>query len=165
MVYWIVIPGLALAALVQATFIPLIAIGGFKIDLPLLLVVSWGLLGAPGQAAIWGLITGLFLDLLSGLPFGTQTFALTSIGLLLGLTQTTIFQTNLLLPPAAAFVATCAYDLVVLAVLSTLGWAIQLDDYALRVILPTAILNMLALPIVYFPLQRLYHLWNPRVQW
>ncbi len=156
---------LALAAILQATFVPLVTIGGFKVDLPLLIVVSWGLLGAPGQAAVWGLIAGLFLDLLSGLPFGTQTFALTSIGLLLGLTQTTIFRTNLLLPPAAAFVATFAYDLVVLAVLSTLGWTIPWNDYALRVILPTAILNTIALPIVYFPLQRLYHLWNPRVEW
>ncbi len=165
MIYWFVVPALALAAILQATFVPLLAIGGFKVDLPLLIVVAWGLLGAPGQAAVWGLLAGLFLDLLSGLPFGTQTLALTSIGLLLGLTQTTIFRTNLILPPAAAFAATFAYNIVILAILNTLGWAIQWDDYALRVILPTAILNMLALPLVYFPLQRLYHRWYPRVEW
>ncbi len=165
MFYWVLIPALALAAIVQATIVPLLAIGGFKVDLPLLIVVSWGLLGAPGQAAVWGMLAGLFLDLLSGLPFGTQTFALASIGLLLGLTQTTIFHTNLILPPAAAFAATFAYNIIVLAVLSTLGWVIQWDEYVLRVMLPTAILNTIALPLVYFPLQRLYHRINPQVEW
>ncbi len=165
MVYWVLVPALAFAAVLQVTLVPLLAIGGFKVDLPLLIVVSWGLLGAPGQAAVWGLTAGLFLDLLSGLPFGTQTFALASIGLLLGLTQTTIFQTNLILPPAAMFAATFAYNIIILAVLSTLGWAIQWDEYALRVILPTAILNTIALPAVYFPLQRLYHRTNPQVEW
>ncbi len=144
---------------------PLLAIGGWKIDLPLLIIVSWGLLSVPGEAGLWGFIAGVFLDLLSGLPFGTQTLALTSIGLLMGLTQTTIFTTNVILPPAAILMATIGYDVLILAIVSTLGAPIQWNDYVIYRILPTAILNTFALPLVYFPLLRLRRQVYPQIEW
>ncbi len=165
MSYWLLIPLLGIIAILQVTLVPLVALGGFKIDLPLLMVVAWGLLSLPGEAAIWGFIAGIFLDLFSGLPFGLQTISLTSIGLLMGLAQTTIFHSNVILPPAATIVATFVYNVLMLAILSTLGWQIAWSDYLLRVTLPTAILNMVALPIAYFPLQRLYRRLRPRVEW
>jgi rod shape-determining protein MreD len=165
MTLWLLIPLLGIVAVVQAALVPLLAIGGFKVDLPLMLVVSWGLVSLPGEAAIWGFIAGIFLDLFSGLPFGTQTFALTTIGLLMGLVQTTIFRTNVVLPPAAISLATLAYDVLILAVLSTLGWQIGWSDYLVHVMLPTAILNTIALPVAYFPLQRLHRQLRPQVEW
>ncbi len=165
MSYWIIVPALGLSAFLQATLMPLLAIGGGKIDLPLLVVVSWGLLSLPGEAALWGFVAGIFLDLLSGLPFGTQTLALTAIGLLMGLTQTTIFTTNVILPPAAILVATLAYDVLILAMMSTLGTPVQWNDYLIFRILPTALFNTLALPLVYFPLLRLHRHAYPRIEW
>lgn len=165
MTYWLLILSLALVAIVQATLVPLIAIGGFKLDLALMLVVAWGLLSAPGAAAVWGFIAGIFLDLVSGLPFGTQTFALTSIGLLMGPAQTTISRSNVVLPPAAMLVATLIYNILILGILSLLNWPIPWSDYLLRVTLPTAILNTIALPLVYFPLQWLQRRLHPQVEW
>ena len=165
MTLWVLIPFLGLVAVLQATIVPLVAIAGFKIDLPLLLVVAWGLLSLPGEAAVWGFIAGIFLDLTSGLPFGTQTIALTSIGLLMGLAQTTIFHSNIILPPAAVMLATLGYHVIILGILSTIGWQIPWNDYLLRVTLPTAILNTIALPITYFPLQRLNRRLRPQVEW
>jgi rod shape-determining protein MreD len=156
---------LGLSAFLQATLVPLLAIGGWKIDLPLLIVVAWGLVTVPGEAGLWGFIAGVFLDLFSGLPYGTQTFALTTIGLLMGLTQTTIFATNVILPPAAMLLATIAYDILILAVISTLGTPVQWNDYMLYRILPTAVLNTFALPLVYFPLRRLYQFAYPQIEW
>jgi rod shape-determining protein MreD len=165
MTRWLLIPFLALVAIVQVTLLPLIAIAGFKLDLALMIVVTWGLLSAPGEAAAWGLIAGLFLDLVSGLPFGTQTLALTGIGLLMGLVQTIIFRSNVVVPPAAMVVATFAYNVLILGILSTLGWPINWSVYLLRVTLPTTILNTIALPLVYFPLQWLYRRLHPQVEW
>ncbi len=165
MSYWLAIPFLGLSALLQATLVPLLAVGGYKVDAPLLLVVSWGLLSMPGDAAVWGFAAGVFLDLVSGLPFGTQTFALTCIGLLLGVTQSEIFGTNILLPPAAMLVSTVLYNVLILAILSTLGWPINWAEYLVRVTLPSALLNTLALPLAYFPLQRLYRRLHPQVEW
>ncbi len=162
---WLLIPMLGLVAVVQTALVPLVSLGGIKIDLPLMVVVAWGLTSLPGDAAIWGFIAGAFLDLVSGMPFGTQTFALTIIGLLLGIVQTTIFRTNVILPPAAMALSTLAYNVLVLAVLSTLGWQIAWGNYLVRVTLPAAILNTIALPIAYFPLRRLYRYLRPQVEW
>lgn len=165
MTYWLLIPLFGLLAVLQATLVPLVAIGGFKVDLPLLVVVAWGLLSAPGEAALWGLLIGAFLDITSGLPFGTQTLALGAIGLLMGLVQSTIFHSNVILPPAAMVLATIGYNLLVLAILYTLNWQITWTDYVIRIILPSALLNTLALPIVYFPLQRLHRMFYPKIEW
>ncbi len=165
MTYWLLIPFLGLIALFQSTLVPLFAIGGLKIDLPLMIIVSWGLLSAPGDAAIWGFIIGIFLDVFSGLPFGTTAIAMTAIGLLMGLAQSALFRSNLILPPASAVIATFAYDLLILAIVYTLGWPVNWNDQLIRVILPTSILNGLTLPITYFPLQRLHHRLNPQVEW
>ncbi len=165
MTYWLVVPFLALVAVLQTTVVPLVTIVGYKVDLPLLVIVTWGLLSAPGEAAIWGFIAGLFLDLTSGLPFGTQTIALTGTGLLMSLAQTTIFRSNVILPPAATALATVGYDVLILAILNTMGWQIAWSDYMLYIVLPTALLNTATLPIAYFPLQRLYRRLRPRVEW
>ncbi len=164
MSYWLIIPALGLSAFLQATVVPLLSIGGWKIDLPLIIIVSWGLLTVPGEAGLWGFIAGVFLDLFSGFPYGTQTIALTTIGLLMGLSQTTIFTTNLVLPPVAMLLATCGYDLLILAIASTAGTPIQWNDYALWRILPSAVLNSIALLLVYFPLQRLYRYVYPQIE-
>lgn len=162
---WFLIPLLGLVAVAQTTLVPLFSLEGLKLDLPLMVVVAWGLTSLPGEAAIWGFIAGAFLDLVSGMPFGTQTFALTVIGLLLGLVQTTIFRSNVILPPVAIALSTVAYNLLVLAVLSTVGWQIAWANYLVRITLPTALFNTIALPITYFPLRRLYRRLHPQVEW
>ena len=153
MSYWIVVPFLMFIALAQATVMPWLSIAGVKIDLALALVVAWGLLGPPGDAAIWGFVAGILLDLISGLPFGAQTLALTAIGGFLSLPLLDEFRGNLLVPPAAIVLATLVYNVFILTILSALGWQVSWDDYLVRLTLPAAIFNMLALPFLYFPLQ------------
>ncbi len=97
---WVLVPALVLAAIAQIAWLPALSVWGFKIDLALVLVVVWGLLGPIGQAAQWGFILGLVLDLASGLPFGIHTLTLTLIGLGVGWSQTTFFRGNLDRPAA-----------------------------------------------------------------
>lgn len=150
---WIFIPLLFLVAICQATMLPLVAIAGFKIDLALILVVAWGLIGKRGQAAAWGFVAGIFLDLSSGTPFGIQTIALTGIGLLMEFGQSDTLRDNLILPPTAMILATLIYDLFLLFALSLINPALVVSDYLLRVIIPSAIINTLALPLAYIPFQ------------
>ncbi len=150
---WILIPFFFLVAIAQAVWMPLFSIAGFRVDLALVLVVAWGLISPAGEAAIWGFIAGVFLDLISGLPLGTQTIALTAIGWLMGLAPLNVFRENVLLPPAAVVVATLVYNLFVLGILAVLNTSIPWSDYLLRVTLPSAILNTIAFPFIYLPLQ------------
>ena len=160
---WILIPLLALAAIIQVAWLPLIPIFGFKIDLALILVVTWGLLGPIGQAAQWGFVVGLYLDLASGLPFGIHTLTLTVIGLLVGLGQTTFFRGNLIAAPALVIGATFLYNVLILAILSLFNWQIGWGDYLLRITLPTSILNAVVAPLVFFPLQWLQQRFYPEM--
>jgi rod shape-determining protein MreD len=150
---WIAIPFILLAALCQATFLPLVNVLGYKIDFALVLVVAWGLLGKAGEAAVWGFVAGIFLDLTSGIPFGSHTIALTGIGLLMQFAQGNSIRDNFLLPPAAIIGATFAYHLFLLFILTLLNPSVALSDYLLRITLPSAILNTLAMPMAYFPFQ------------
>src|SRR5712692_2837911 len=133
---WILTPLLFAAAICQATLLPLVAIAGFKIDLALVLVVAWGLIGKTGQAAVWGFIAGVFLDLSSGIPFGIHTIALTGIGLLMEATQLNSMRDTLVLPPIAMIVATLVYNLFLLFILSLINPSLVVSDYLLRVTLP-----------------------------
>ena len=156
---WILIPLLAFTAIIQITLLPQIPIFGYKPDLALALVVAWALLSPVGEAAVWGFIVGIFLDLASGLPFGVHTLALTAIGWLIGWGQATFFRGNLLAPPIAVIIATLVHNVIVLGILALLQWQVDWANYLLRIILPAALLNTLALPLVYFPL-RLFQRWT-----
>jgi rod shape-determining protein MreD len=153
MTLWLLIPSLLLIAIVQVTLLPLVPVFGYKPDLALIVIVSQGLAGMPGSAAQWGFIVGLFLDLGSGLPFGLHALVLTVIGLLMDLGQAIFFRGNVVAPPIAMFTATLVNDILILAILTLFGWSIDWGDYLLRVILPTAILNIIVMPLAYFPLQ------------
>lgn len=161
---WLLIPLLAFAAIVQIVWLPLVPIFGYKIDLALILVVTWGLLGPFTQAAQWGFVIGIFLDLASGLPFGIHTLALTAVGWLVGWSQTAFFRGNLFAPPLVLIVATLFYNVLILAILSLLGWQINWQDNLLFVILPAALLNLVVAPVAYFPVQWLIHRLAPRME-
>ncbi len=164
MTLWLLIPFLLFVAIVQVTLLPLISIAGYKIDLALILVVAQALVGSPGTAAEWGFIVGVFLDLGSGLPFGIHALTLTVIGVLMDLGQAAFFRGNVLAPPIAMLSATLVYNILILAILALLAWSISWGDYLFRIILPSAILNTVAMPVVYFPLQWLERRLRPRLE-
>ncbi len=162
---YLLIPIFALIAVVQTTLLPLIPTGAAKPDLMLLIVVAWGIVRGGGEAALWGLAGGLFLDLLSGVPFGVQTMGLGAIGLLADLMETNFFRSNVLLPLAAIFVATLLYHIFQGALLQTFGYPITWEPFLLGVVLPTAVFNTALMPIIYAIVRRAHHLAHPRLTW
>src|SRR3989442_6724668 len=65
------------AALLQGTVAPLIAIGGARPSLPILVAGSWAVAAGAKEAVWWAFLGGLVSDLLSGGPLGA--FALASL--------------------------------------------------------------------------------------
>jgi rod shape-determining protein MreD len=162
---YLLVPLFAFVAIIQATLVPLLPTGGAKPDLMLLLVVSWGIVQGGGESVLWGLGGGLFLDLMSGVPFGVQTIALGTIGLLADLMETNFFRTNVLLPLAAIFVASLLYHILMGAMFQTFGYPISWEPFLITVVFPTAGINTVLMPVVYGLLRRLEHLVNPRLTW
>lgn len=65
------------AALLQGTVAPLVAIGGARPLLPILVAGSWAVAAGAREAVWWAFLGGLVSDLLSGGPLGA--FALSSL--------------------------------------------------------------------------------------
>jgi len=153
---YLVVPLLAVVAILQTTIVPGLAVWGVFANLPLLVVVSWSLLRGPREGAVWGFIAGLMVDLLSGAPFGAATLSLIIVGFLTGLGETAVFRTRIALPMVAMLLATIVYDLLFLLVVQISGQPVTWLDSVFRIVLPSAILNAVLTPIVFLTMRWLY---------
>jgi rod shape-determining protein MreD len=162
---YLLVPIFAIVSVIQATLVPLLPTGVAKPDLMLLIVVSWGIVQGGGESGVWGLTGGLFLDLMSGAPFGVQTIALGAIGFLADLMETNFFRSNVLLPLAAIFVASLLYHILMGAMFQTLGYPISWEPFLINVVFPTAGINTVLMPAAYALLRRMERLANPRLTW
>lgn len=145
---YFLVPLLAFFAVLQTTVIARLSLEA-KPDLLLLAVIAWGATSATRDAYWWGLIGGMWLDLLSGLPFGVQTFALAAMGVLANSLETVFFRTNVLVPLATIFIATLLYHAIELGLLQIVGRPIDWPNLLARVILPSALVNTALMPFVY----------------
>jgi rod shape-determining protein MreD len=122
---------------------------GVRPDLVLVLVVLWGALNAPGEAVLWGLLGGAFLDLFSAAPFGTAIVTLGVVAFFSAVFGEYLRRMNgalvLMLPALATVVA---YGLM-LAVMQTVNWPIDLPATVALVIIPAIAVNSLICPFVY----------------
>jgi rod shape-determining protein MreD len=149
MTIYLVVPLLAIVGLLQATLVSRVAIWGVFPDLPLLVVVSWGLLRGSRQGLLWGFVAGIMVDLFSGAPFGAATVPLMAVGWMAGLGENVVFR-NLLLLMLTMFLATVVYDLLFLFMVQISGSPLQGTGHRVewsgglvRVIGASAILNAL----------------------
>ncbi len=147
---------LGTVAIVQSTAMPRLAIMGVKPDLMLLVVMSWSLLRGGEEGLVWAFIGGLALDILSGAPFGASTLALMAVSFLSGLGEVRIFRTHIVLPLLTALFATLVYDVLFLLLLQMSGWPVAWLDNLVKVILPSALLNVALSPLVYQALRWLH---------
>lgn len=158
---YLVIPLLLIVGILQAAVIPHLALWGVFADLPALVVVSWSLLEGTRQGVVWGFIAGLIVDLFSGAPFGAATLSLMAVGALSGLGQAAVFRTHVALPLLAMFLATLVYDLLFLLVVQIAGTPVAWLDSLARIVLPSAVLNTVLMPVVYLIMRGL-HTWLVR---
>ncbi len=167
------IPFLTLVALVEATVLPYLRVGGIQPDLMLLVVGVWSLRRGVEEGAVWAFIGGLALDLLSAGPFTTFMFALLAVSLVWGVDPATGtgrrqgqgFGDNPLALIVSTVLATLVFHTTLLAALQlaqgagrSVGWL----DAGKRVIAPRIIFNLVLIPLVYQFLGRLDRRISPR---
>jgi rod shape-determining protein MreD len=155
MTIYLVIPLLLAVAILQSSAVPHLTVLGVFPDLPLLFVVNWSLVRGPREGVIWGFIAGLTMDLLSGAPFGAATLSLMVVGFLSGLGAATVVRAQFVLPPVTVFLATLVYDLVFLSIVQVSGHAVDWVETLWRIALPSALLNAVLTPAVYWMMRLL----------
>jgi rod shape-determining protein MreD len=148
---------LALLALVQVTLLstPL----GFAAPLLLVLVICRTLLGVGGaypdvglgRAVRWALYGGIALDILAATPLGAHALALLLAFLVVATLSRRLRVERLLVPLAAAVVATPVYE-AVLALLTAPG-PIEWRSYGLVVILPAVLAALILTLPTFFALR------------
>ena len=164
---YLAVPLLALVVVAQTTVVPATALGGTKPFLPLLFVVTWGLLRGPLAGAWWALTVGLMLDIVSPSPSLFYTVPLLLAVGVVALSRGRLFPSNLLMPWLVVIAATVAFVVAQRALLPLVGGSVGwLPATLMRELLPETALNLLWLPIAYFPLHALARrVGGPRIDW
>lgn len=140
----------------QSTAISRIIILGVKPELVLMVIASWSLLRGTKEGLVWAFIGGICLDLLSGASFGMMTIALLTVSFIAGLGESSVFRTHIVLPLVIALITTLVYDLIILVILDLTGHPVVWLDSLTRIMLPSAVVNALLMPLVFWPLQWLH---------
>jgi rod shape-determining protein MreD len=159
--YLVGVPLLALAAVVQATILSLLHVSGGTVDLVLLLALSWTLIGEWQGGALWGLMGGLCLDLLSGGPVGAHALGLVAVAYLASLSEGRFWRSHVLLPLATVLLGTVAYHLLYLTALAATGHGVAWLPSLAQVTLPAVLLNTLLMLPVYHAVRWLHHILHP----
>ncbi len=145
------LPLLALAAILESTVFPDLALLHGRVDLVLLLTLSWTLSGDSQGGALWGFIGGLWLGLLSGGPLGLASLALVTMAFLASLSEGRVWSSHVLLPLAVALIGSAGYHLISAAGLFATGEAVDWGLFLRQVLLPSVLLNAaLILPVYAF---------------
>ncbi len=149
MTIYLVVPLLVAVAILQSTIVSRFQIWGVFADLPLLVVIGWGLMRGSREGLIWGFVAGVAVDLFSGAPFGAATFGLMAVGALAGLGQSTVFRSQFLWPPVAVGLATIVYDLLFLLVTWISGYSVSWLESLFYRVAPSAVLNAALTPVIF----------------
>ena len=139
----------------QLTLAPLLALFGYKPNLLLLSVAVIGLRWAEPWLFLYGVGAGLLLDVFShgvlGL-YGISFFALSFLSRLIGVS---VYEHSLLLGVAAVFGLSLAEGMVSVTLLEWLDESVPWWHWMLANVLPTALVNALWSPLLFYGLGRL----------
>ena len=140
---------MTLVALLEATVLPHLQVGGAQPDLALLTVGAWTLQHGSENGAVWATVGGLVLDLLSAGPFGASALGLLVVCAIIGVDQGRPFRSNPLAMIFGVVVMTIAFHGVVLTLMQLTGHQLSWLDAGWQVILPKVVFNLALLPFVY----------------
>jgi len=142
------------AALLQGTVGPLIAVGGARPLLPILVAASWSIAAGAREGVWWAFLGGLASDLISAGPLGA--FALASLPpvAVVGLRNGPGRPTPIVAGAVLVGVATLAAGLIYIGILAVTGEAVSSLPFAAGTAVASAVYTgLLALAI--YPVARL----------
>lgn len=144
------IPILALAAVLNATVMAELRLGGGAPDLVFLLVVCWALLADVRGALVWAVIGGMMQDVLSIAPLGASSLGLVLVVFAIDSLFAPDDRVSLVVPPIVAAAGTLVYQVTLMLVLRVFGGiAVPMGQGLFYVTLPSIIYNtVLILPVL-----------------
>lgn len=138
--------------LLQVEVCPYLKVFGGMPNLVLLWVVGWGLTHRR-RGMLWAAVGGVGMDLLSGIPFGVHTLGMILAAVLAERFREGALEANLLMPLGMAFVASVIHDAIAAGALYATGWQADLVDLLFGVVLPSAVYNVVLMPLFFVTLR------------
>ena len=142
----LVIPFLAIF---QSTLLPYLNFHDkFKLDLVLVIVLSWNLAYPDSESLLWALLGGLMLDALSGTHMGINIIALTMASLIANLAGSRVWSTHIILRISVGITGTVIYYLVYFLLLTTTGWKTDWANIPIENFVRSIIINVFVIILI-----------------
>jgi len=152
---YISVPLLALAAIIQATFIPQIRILGGTPDLVFLLVLAWAIHAPLESAVTWSFTGGICQDLLSAAPMGTSVLGMIFLVFGIHFFRQQVYRITVILIVGLVLLGTLLQQLTIMVVLAATGFPPHFLDALGYVVLPTMVYNLVFFWPIYWFVRRL----------
>lgn len=149
------IPILALAAVLQATFVPQIRLLGGGPELVFLLVLAWSINVDLESAVVWAFAGGIMQDLLSSVPTGTSSFGMLLILFAVSGVGQQVYSIGFVLLTGLVLFGTLFQHLVVMFIMMLNGFAVDWIGNLAFVTAPTIIYNLVFIWPIYWFIRRL----------
>ncbi len=149
------IPILALAAVLQATFVPQIRLLGGGPDLVFLIVLAWSINIKLEGGITWAFVGGILQDLFSAAPTGTSAVGLIIIVFVVNQLARQVQQVGLILLFGLTLVGTLFQQIVTIILLGLLGFRMDLIGDLNDVVFPTMLYNLVLIGPVYWFIRRI----------
>jgi rod shape-determining protein MreD len=147
--YYIGPPLVLLLALSEAAVLPMFRISGLQPNLVLVLLVTWLMLRGPKEAFILIAVAGVTLGFVEGAPLGTALLALAPLVLLHEVRGAQLRESGLLMTTLFIVVMTFTFHTIYFLVYALFGQSGDPLIALTRVIVPTALLNVVVLLPIY----------------
>jgi rod shape-determining protein MreD len=150
--YYVGLPLVLLAALMEASVLPLFRIAGLQPNLVLVLLVAWLTARGAREAFVLIPVGGIFLGLVDSAPLGTALLALAPVALLHEVRGSQLREGGIVLAIAFVVLMTLIYNAVYLAGFALDGAVGDPLQAFTGVAVPACFLNVLILIPTYFVL-------------
>lgn len=155
-------PILALAAVMQGTFVPQIRLLGGGPDLVYLLVLSWAIHSDLDTSVIWAFVGGIMVDLISETPTGTSTAGMLLMVFLVSGLGTRVYRIGFFILTGLVIIGTLAQETVIMGILTLTGHPVDWIDSASYVLAPTLFYNLLFIWPIYWFVRRVQRRIDPQ---
>lgn len=144
----IAFPVLGIVVMLQTAIVSRLQLLSGSADLVLLVLAAWALQGRVTTAWEWGVLGGLLVGFVSGLPAFVPLIGYLLVVAMARLIQSRIWQTPLLAMFVVTFAGTIVIHLMSLITLRLAGDPLPVEDALSLITLPSVLLNLLlAVPV------------------
>lgn len=152
---WLSLPVLALAAILQSTFVPQIRILGGGPDLVFLFVLAWAFNARIENGVTWAFVGGILQDLLSAAPTGASAIGMILIVFAINLINRQVYGVSAAVIAAMVLAGTLLQQIILMIILRLSGFVIHPIESFSFVVVPTMAYNFVLIWPIYLFVRRI----------